>query len=181
MKLQKVYLTYYNLLIVKDLWQAHHQLLSIISLKEFIELNLNTDTIMKNVKLVDKCFYCNKNYQNKFYEKLKERFFNTYKFSHHDKNKFILLLEKGVYLCEYMDDQKKFSETSLHEKEDFYRNLNLKDIADADYTHAKQNCKDFEINILGGNHYLYFQSNTLLLANVFENFRNACLEINDPK
>ena len=75
----------------------------------------------------------------------------------------------------------KFNETSLHEKEDFYSNLNLKDIADADFMHAKQNCKDFEIKILGVNHYLYFQSNALLLANVFENFRNACLEINDPK
>ena len=51
-----------------------------------------------------KCFFCNKHYQNKFYEKLKERFFNTYKFSDHGNNKFVLLLQKGVYLCEYMDD-----------------------------------------------------------------------------
>ena len=50
-KLQKIYLTYYNLLIVQDLWQAHYQILSIIFLKEFIELNANKDTI-KNVKLV---------------------------------------------------------------------------------------------------------------------------------
>ena len=39
-----------------------------------------------------KCLYCNKNYQHKFHEKLKEQFFNTYKFSKHGKNKFILLL-----------------------------------------------------------------------------------------
>ena len=48
-KLQKIYLTYYSLHI--DLWQAHYQILSIIFLKEFIELNANKDTI-KNVKLV---------------------------------------------------------------------------------------------------------------------------------
>ena len=39
-----------------------------------------------------KCLSCNKNYQRKFDEKLKEPFFNTYKFSNHDNNKFILLL-----------------------------------------------------------------------------------------
>ena len=60
---------------------------------------------------------CNKNYQRKFDEKLKERFFNTYKFSNHDNNKFILLLRKSVYPYEYMDDWEKFSESSLPEKE----------------------------------------------------------------
>ena len=52
-KLQKIYLTYYNLLIAQDLWQAHYQILSIIFLKEFIKLNLNTDTITNNVKLME--------------------------------------------------------------------------------------------------------------------------------
>ena len=52
-KLQKIYLTYYNLLIVQDLWQAHYQILSIIFLKEFIKLNVNTRTMIENVKLVE--------------------------------------------------------------------------------------------------------------------------------
>ena len=51
-----------------------------------------------------KCLCCNKNYQHKFDEKLKEQYFNTYKFSNHGNNKFILLLRKGVYSYEYMDD-----------------------------------------------------------------------------
>ena len=49
-KLQKSCLTYYNILIEQDLWQAHHQILSIIFLKEFIELNVNLDTMIKNAK-----------------------------------------------------------------------------------------------------------------------------------
>ena len=49
--LEKLYLTYYNLLIAQDLWQAYYQILSIISLKEFIKLNVNTDTMTRNVKL----------------------------------------------------------------------------------------------------------------------------------
>ena len=52
-----------------------------------------------------KCLCCNKNYQQKFQEKLtKVFFFNTYNFSNHYKNKFILLLRKDVYPYEYMID-----------------------------------------------------------------------------
>ena len=54
-----------------------------------------------------------------------------------NNNKFILLLQKGVYFSEYMDDWEKFIETSLTEKEEFYSHLNMEDINDADYTHAK--------------------------------------------
>ena len=48
-----MYLTYYILLIPHDLWQAHYQILSIIFLKEFIKLNVNTDMKLKNVELVE--------------------------------------------------------------------------------------------------------------------------------
>ena len=51
-KLQKIYLTYYNLLIAQDLWQVHYQILLIIFLKEFIESNVNTGTMIKNLKHV---------------------------------------------------------------------------------------------------------------------------------
>ena len=66
-----------------------------------------------------KCLCCNKKYQHKFDEKSKERFFNTYKFSNHKNNKFILLLGKGAYPCKYMDNSEKFYEASLPEKECF--------------------------------------------------------------
>ena len=84
-----------------------------------------------------------KNYEHKFDEKLKERFFNAYKVSNHDNNYFILFLQKDIYLYEYMDDWEKFNETSLPEKEDFYSHLNMEDITDADYVYAKKVCKDF--------------------------------------
>ena len=76
-----------------------------------------------------------------------------------------------------MDDWEKINETSLPEKEDFYSNLNMEDITDADYTQARRFCKDFEIKNLGEYHDLYVQGDTLLLADVFENFRNLCLKI----
>ena len=46
-KLQKIYLTNYNLLIVQDLWKAHYQILSIIFQKEFIDLNVNSGIMIK--------------------------------------------------------------------------------------------------------------------------------------
>ena len=53
-KLQKIFLTYYSLLITQDLWQAHYQILSIIFiLKKFIELNVNMDMMIKDVRLVE--------------------------------------------------------------------------------------------------------------------------------
>ena len=114
---------------------------------------------------------CNKNYQQKFDEKLKEEFLSTYKYSNHGNNKFILLLQKGVYPYEYMNDWEKFSETLLPEKKHFYSHLNTEDTADADYAHPKRVCKDFDIKNLGKYHDLYFESDAS-----FENFRNMRLK-----
>ena len=99
---------------------------------------------------------------------------NTDKFSNHDNKKFILLLRKGVYPYEYMDDWEKFKETSLPEKEDFYSHLNMESITDPDYAHAK---RDFKIKNLGEYHDFFAQNDTLFLADVFQNFQNMCLQI----
>ena len=76
-----------------------------------------------------------------------------------------------------MGDWEKFKETSLLEKVNFYSHLTMEDITYADYVHAKGVCKDFGIKNLGESHDLYVQSNTLLLTDVFEIFRNMCLKI----
>ena len=49
-----------------------------------------------------------------------------------------MLLRKGVYSYEYMDSWERFDETSLPDKEAFYRCLNMKDITDVDYRHPKK-------------------------------------------
>ena len=86
-------------------------------------------------------------------------------------------MRKVVYRYEYIDDWEKFNEISLPKYVDFYSKLCIDDITDTDYNHAKRVSKDFEIKNLGEYHDLYFISNTLLLADVFENFRKICLEI----
>ena len=79
--------------------------------------------------------------------------------------------EKDFYHYECMDNWEKYNETALPEKEEFYSNLNMENIKDADYIHVKRVCKDFEIKHLGKYHDLYLKSGTLLLAYVFENLK----------
>ena len=62
-------------------------------------------------------------------------------------------------------------------KKEFYNNLNIKEITDADYMHRKRVCKEFEIKNLGKYYDLYLESDTLLLADVFNIFRKMCFKI----
>ena len=88
-----------------------------------------------------------------------------------------MLLRKGVYPYEYIDIWERFDETSLPEKKAFYSELHLEDITDEDYTHAQKVFEELKLKTVGGYHDLYVKSDTILLAVVFENFRNKCIEI----
>ena len=131
----------------------------------------------KNKKLILKCFNCKHYYEKGFNKEFIKRFASTYEFCNKSLNKFILLLRKGIYLYEYMDNWERFDETSLPNKESFYSNLNMKNIDDIDYRHGNNVFKRFKLKNLVENHDLYLQSDTLLLADVFENFRNTCLKV----
>ena len=131
----------------------------------------------KDEQLIFRCFECRKNYKKDFNKELIKRFANIYEFCNGDINKFILLLKKAVYPYEYMDSWERFNETSLPDKEAFYRSLNMEDITDVDYRHAKRVFKNFSNKDLGDYYDLHVQSDTLLLADVFENFRNMCIKV----
>ena len=91
-------------------------------------------------------------------------------------NKFDLMIRKGVYPYDYMDSFKKFKDTTLPYKDEFYSLLHNEHISDEDYQHAKNVWKMFSIKNMGEYHDLYLQSDILLLSDVFENFRKTCLE-----
>ena len=99
-----------------------------------------------------------------------------YQFCNGDLNKFVLLLSKGVYPYEYMDSWERFDETSLPDKKHFYSELKLEDISDNDYLHAQKLFEEFCVDI-GDYHDLYVETDTLLLADVFEKFRDTFIEI----
>ena len=76
-----------------------------------------------------------------------------------------------------MDNWERFNETSLPSKESFYSKLNMENIDDIDYRHGNNVFNKFKLNNLGDDHDLYVQSDILLLADVFGNFRNTCLKV----
>lgn len=85
------------------------------------------------------------------------------------------MVRKGVYPYDYMDSFEKFNH-KLPSKEDFYSILNDQHISNEDYEHAQNVWNKFSLKNMGDYHNLYLKSDILLLADVFENFRNTCLE-----
>ena len=138
------------------------------------------DNMSGNFNSID-CKSCAENNRceqcKKIIEGLIKKCPSIYQFCSGDLNKFILLLRKGVYPFEYMDSWEKIEETTLPPKEAFYSNLHLEDISDEDYEHAQKLWDVFEIRNRREYHELYVQSDTLLLEDVFDNFRNMCLDV----
>ena len=130
----------------------------------------------KNEKLILECYNCKQRYRKKFNKELIKRFASTYEFCNNDLNKFVLLLRKGLYPYESMDTWERFNEISLPSKEDFYSNLNMEHISNIDCRHAASVFKRFKLENLGNYHDLYVQSDTLLLADLFNNFRDMCIK-----
>ena len=87
-----------------------------------------------------------------------------------------LVLRKGVYPYEYVNSFERFNETSLPPKEAFYSTLTDSHISEEDYEHAKKVWEAYECETLGDYHDLYLATDTLLLADVFGNFRKICLK-----
>ena len=131
---------------------------------------------IKNNQLVFQCLECKNNYK-KDYKGLINRFANTYEFCNGDSNKFILLLRIAVHSYECIDNWERFNGTSLLDKKAFYSEFNSEDITDKDYAHAQKVFKELKLKNLSDSHDFYVQSHTLLLVDVFENFRNKCIEI----
>ena len=86
-----------------------------------------------------------------------------------------MLLRKENYPYEYMDSWERFNETTLPNKKTFYSELYLGDVTDEDYIHCSKST--FIIKKPSEYHDLYVQSDTSLLADVFENFTNKWIEI----
>ena len=105
---------------------------------------------------------------------LPETAFNNLK-RYYTGDKFNLVKRKGVYPYEYMDSLQRFNETKLPPKESFYSRLTEEDISDEDYTHAQKVWREFKMEHLQDYHNLYNKTDVLLLADVFENFRDICM------
>ena len=129
------------------------------------------------VNIHTRCKTCTKRSKQSI-QSLKNNFPSTFCLINGNIDKFILLLKKGVYPYEYMNDWKKFEEPELPSHNEIYSNLYLKNISKEDFKHAQNVWKTFNIKSLGlGEYYdLYVQSDTTQLADIFEQFRTSCLK-----
>ena len=120
------------------------------SCMEKIKINLECCFVgLKSNRLILRCREYKEKYKRPI-EGLIRKLPSMYQFCNGDLNKFILLLRKGVYPDEDMDNWEKFHETTIPPQQSFYSELNLENITDSD---------------------------TLLLENVFQIFRDKCNEI----
>ena len=131
------------------------------------------NNLSKN-KLRYKCLKYN-SISYKSIDPLIKKFSNTYRLCNNDNERFVLLLRKGVYPYEYMNDWNKFDETELPLKKELDSDLNMSSISDKDYNHAKSVFNIFNMTNLGDYHDLYVQSDTVLLSDIFEELRKTCI------
>ena len=97
-------------------------------------------------------------------------------FEDYSELQYDLLTRKGVYPYEYVNSWDRFNETQLPPKDAFYSNLNMSSISKDDYQHAQRVWEEFGIHNLGDYHDLYLRTDVVLLANVYEAFRDTCLK-----
>ena len=88
-----------------------------------------------------------------------------------------LIKQKGFYPYEYMDSEEKFKDTKLPPRKAFYSKLSGRGITEKDYKHAWNVWNTFNMKTFKEYHELYNETDVLLLADVFENFRDLCLKI----
>lgn len=102
--------------------------------------------------------------------------FNLMKKRYSNPNHLNLLTRKGIFCYDYVNSWDKLEETQLPPKESFYSQLKSTHITDLEYAHAIEVWNTFGHKTIGEYTDLYLQTDVLLLADVFENFRNICMQ-----
>ncbi|MFZ2538730.1 MAG: hypothetical protein WAX04_07500 [Oscillospiraceae bacterium] len=85
-------------------------------------------------------------------------------------------MTKGVYPYDYMDSIERLNETKLPLKTAFNSRLNDASASNEDYDHAQTVWQEFGCKTIRDYHNFYNVSNVLLMADVFENFRDVCMK-----
>ena len=97
------------------------------------------------------------------------------KWKHLPPEAFKMLTRKGVYPYSYMDSFHKFEESCLPPKEKFYNNISKTHISEDEHDFIKELWKTFKLKNLGELHDLYMETDVILLADVFQEFRHFSL------
>ena len=146
-----------------------------IEVGSYIDKEGKTNPIKHKIRFIDSFKFMAASLDS-LVNNLPEDAFNNLK-KYYTGDKLSLVKRKGVYPFEYMDTLERLKETKLPPKEAFYSKLNNEDISDEDYAHAQKVWRMFKMEHFQDYHNLYNKTDVLLLADVFESFRNICIKI----
>ena len=139
------------------------------------ESNGKTISVKRELRFIDSFKFMATSLDS-FANNLPDNMFNNLSYFYEEQAKLKLLKRKGVYHYDYMDCFERLSETTLPPIESFYSELNKSGISEDNYTHAQNVWETFEMETLQDYPDLYLKTDVLLLADVFENFRDVCQE-----
>ena len=138
------------------------------------EVKMETKPIIHKIRFIDSFKFMAASLGS-LVNNLPEDAFNNLK-KYYTGDKLSLVMRKGVYPYEYMDSLERFKENKLPPIESFYSRLTEENISDEDYQHAKKVWEVFKMEHFQDYHNLYNETDVLLLADVFESFRNICIK-----
>ena len=130
--------------------------------------------VKRELRFIDSMKFMNSGLDKLVQNLSEDDFKNTERYF--DKKQMELLKRKGVYPYEWLDSVERLNETQLPSKDAFFSKLSSQGISNEDYEHAQNVWNTFEMKSMRDYHNLYNQSDVLLLADVFENFRKVCKE-----
>ena len=145
-----------------------------IKVGEFIDKDGKTNEVNRELRFIDSFRFMGSSLDSLSKNLTKDQFENTK--SYYSGKQLDLLLRKGVYPYDWVDSIDKFSETQLPPQESFYSKLCDEGISDEDYLQAQEVWKVFNCQTFRDYHNIYNVSDVLILADVFENFRDVCNE-----
>ena len=147
-----------------------------IKVGEYFDKNTKTyKSITRDIRFVDSFRFMSESL-DALAASLSDDQFENLKRYFPDDHAFKLLKRKGVYPYSYIDDYKKLDEKRLPKKKHFYNDLKYNHITNDDYNHAQNVWNYFKCKTFKDYHNIYLQTDVLLLADVFENFRKTCME-----
>ena len=145
-----------------------------IIVDKFINEEKKEVEVKRKIRFIDSFKFMATSLDNLVKNLPKESFKNLTEFYEGEPLK--LLLRKGVFPYDWFDSFDRLSSTSLPPKESFHSILNDSEISEEDYQHAQNVWETFRMKTMRDYHDLYLKSDVLLLSDVFENFRDVCLD-----
>ena len=141
---------------------------------EFIDKEGKTIEVKRKLRFIDNFKFMPSSLDSLSKNLTKDQFKNIS--SYYFSKQLDFLIRKGVYPYDWVDSIDKLSETQLPPQESFFSKLSDEGISDDDYSHAQKVWEEFQCKTFRDYHDIYNVSDVLILADVFQNFRDVCIE-----